>query len=140
MIRIDEGSSEALFYAAFELCGIEARMQEYLHAWDHVSKKKKTGWRIAELGRNIEQAFHSGNTFVRWAVRDEQTNNLIVCLYHTPVTKKLRAQGVRLGNFLHCMKRHQTPDDNWWAKLRTDLREIAGALRIANMGTRLGHH
>jgi hypothetical protein len=36
------------------------------------------------------------------------------------------------------MKRHRAPDDIWWGKLRTDLVEIAGALRIANMGTLLG--
>jgi hypothetical protein len=71
MTRIAEGSSEVLFYAAFELrCGIEARMQEYLHAWDHVSKKKRNGWRIAELGRNIERAFRARDTFVRWAVHN----------------------------------------------------------------------
>jgi hypothetical protein len=42
-------------------------MSEYLEVWDHISNKKKNGWRIAELGRNVEEHFKSGNKLVRWA-------------------------------------------------------------------------
>jgi hypothetical protein len=139
VIRLSENSPESLIYAAFELrCGIEARMQEYLHAWDYIGKKQKSGWRITELGRNIERAFRSGNTFVRWAVHNNQKDCLLVCFYHTPVTKKLRGQGEKLGNYLHSMKRYRADDDDWWTQLRTELRDVCRGLRIANMGTLLG--
>ena len=37
--RSSEGSAEALFYAALEVrSGVEARMQEYLEAQQHVSR------------------------------------------------------------------------------------------------------
>jgi hypothetical protein len=139
VIRLTENSPESLFYAAFELrCGIEARMQEYLDAWDYIAKKRKSGWRIADLGRNIERAFRAGNTFVRLAVHDNQRDGLLVCFYHTPVTKKLRRQGEKLGNYLHSMKRYRADGDDWWAQLRTELRDVVEGLRIANMGTLLG--
>jgi hypothetical protein len=59
--RLRDGTREALFYAAFELrCGIEARMRQYLEVCDHISKKKKEGWKIADLGRGTEEAFRLG--------------------------------------------------------------------------------
>src|SRR5436190_2225371 len=45
--RLDEGTCEGLFYAAFELrSGTEARLQEYLDAREDVAKHKKKGWKI----------------------------------------------------------------------------------------------
>jgi len=134
MSRIAEGSSESLFYAASELrCGIERRMQEYLYAWDHVSKQQKSGWQIAKLGQSLERAFRLGNRVVRWAVHDEVSGSLLICFYHTPVTPQLRARGEKLGDVLHSMKRYRAPDDGWWDTLRTDLVATAEALRVANM-------
>ncbi|MES9906529.1 MAG: hypothetical protein ABW168_28090 [Sedimenticola sp.] len=134
-----EGSSQSLFYAAFELrCGIESRMSEYLEVWEHISKKKKKGWRIAEMGRNVEEAFKTGNKIVRWAVHDKSTNELIVCLYYTPVTSALKKSGEKLGNYLHSMKRHKVPSDHFWIKLRNDLESAYEKLAIANTGTLLG--
>ncbi len=55
---VREDSVSSLFYAALEVrSGIEARMQEYLEVWDHIAKKKKRGWRIVDLGRNVENSF-----------------------------------------------------------------------------------
>ena len=40
--RLDSGTPDALFHAAFELrCGIEARMQQYLEAQEHISESLK---------------------------------------------------------------------------------------------------
>lgn len=139
VIRIAETAPESLFYAAFELrCGIESRMQEYLDAWDHVTKKMKQGWRISELGRSIERSFRSGNTIIRWAIHDDLGDRPIVVFYHTPVTKYLRTRGEKLGNYLHSMKQFRSLDDHWWTELRAELNEIVEALRVANMGTLLG--
>lgn len=134
-----EGSNKFLFYAAFELrCGIEARMSEYLEVWEHISKKKKKGWRIAEMGRNVEQAFKTGNKIVRWAVHDKETNDLIVCLYYTPVTSALKKSGKKLGNYMHSMKRYKASSDQFWIKFRNDLENTYEKLALANTGTLLG--
>jgi hypothetical protein len=134
-----EGSYASMFYAAFELrCGIEGRMEEYLDVWDHIAKKKKRGWRIAELGRNVEKSFQTNNAVVRWAVSDRTTGEMIVCLYHTPVTSALQKRGEKLSNYLHSVKKYREPGDKWWETFRTELTETARQLRVANMGTLLG--
>ena len=137
--QLDAGSSASLFYAAFELrSGIEARMHEYLEAWDHISKKKKKGWKVAQSHRNIEEAFRIGNNVVRWAVHDSVEGQLLVCMYHTPVTSRLKRDAEKLGNYVHSMKKFREPEDGWWIGFRTDLSEIAGRLQTATTGTLLG--
>lgn len=128
-----------MFYAAFELrCGIEARMEEYLQVWEHIAEKEKTGWSIVNLGRNIEEAFRTGDSVVRWAVHDRQSKRLIVCLYHTPVTKQLQERGKKLGNYMHSAKQLRPVEDPWWSMFRHELLTTARELRIANTGTLLG--
>lgn len=137
--RLADDKYESLFYAAFELrCGIEARMQEYMENWSHISEKKKQGWKIAKLGKDLEKAFKTGNKVVRWAVSEKDSRKLIVCFYHTPVTTRLRKKGERLGEYLHAMKKWRHDDDPWWDDLRFHLNEVAAELRIANTGTLLG--
>lgn len=137
--RLAEDRDYALFYAALELrCGIESRLQEYLDVWDHVSKKQKKGWSIMNRGRNVEKVFRVGNSVVRWAIHEQSTQQLIVCFYHTPVTKALRARGERLGNYLHALKRYHAPEDPWWVNLREELQAAVRELRTANTGTLLG--
>ena len=137
--RLSEGNRESLFYAAFELrSGIEARMNEYLEAWDHISKKKKKGWRIAKMGRNIEGAFKTGNKIARLAVHDKQSDELIICLYYTPVTSSLKKDAEKLGNYMHSMKKYKSPSDKFWIRLRNDLEKICERLDLANTGTLLG--
>ncbi len=136
--RLREGTNEALFYAALELrSGIEARMVEYLREWQHISKKKKRGWRIADLGKSVE-AFRVGNKIVRWAVQDGVSGDVLVIFYYTPVTPTLQKHGERLGNYLRAMKRFRGQKDPWWRELREDLEMIAAQLEVANRGTLLG--
>jgi len=137
--RLDDGTPDSLFYAAFELrCGIESRMSEYLEVWDHISNKKKKGWRIAELGRNVEEHFKTGNKIVRWAIIDKETGKLVVCVYYTPVTSRLRNAGEKLGNYLHSMKKFRKKVDPFWANFRDELEQIYSQLAVANKGTLLG--
>ncbi len=136
---MSEGTHESLFYVSFELrCGIEARMSEYLEAWEHISKKKKKGWRIAEMGRNVEESFKTGNKIVRWAVHDKKTDELIICLYYTPVTVALKKSSEKIGNYLHSMKRYKSSSDQFWLKFRNDLESTCVKLAVANTGTLLG--
>ncbi len=137
--RLAEGTNESLFYAALELrSGIEARMGEYLRAWEHISKKKKKGWRIADLGRSVEKVFRVGNRIVRWAVLDGGSGNVLAIFYYTPVTPTLQKHGERLGVYLHAMKRFRGKQGAWWSEFRDDLETIAAQLEVANRGTLLG--
>lgn len=131
-------SFESLFYAAFELrCGIEARMQEYLEVAEDISEKKKQGWQIAHLAKNIEKAFKVGDKIVQLAFEDKATAKGCA-IYHTPVTSKLQKQGQQLGNYLHAMKVFRKADDPWWASFKSLLDETCEGLILATKGTLLG--
>lgn len=137
LLRRDDLAS--LFYAALEIrCGIEARMQEYLQVWEHVSRRKREGWKISELGKSIEIGLKTGDQIIRWAVHDRSSDDLLVCLYHTPVSKRLRKLGEALGNYLHSLKIYRGQDDAWWDSFRTVLHDSVTELRVANRGTLLG--
>ncbi|WP_173931670.1 hypothetical protein [Chelativorans sp. Marseille-P2723] len=87
---LQQNDPKYLFYAAFELrCAVEARMREYLEAWDHVSKKQKQGWEIAKLGSATKRAFKTDRV-MRWQMEDERAGETLAGLYYTPVTKRLR--------------------------------------------------
>ncbi len=132
-------TSESYFYAALELrCGIEARMAEYLEAWDHISKSKKNGWRIADLARNIENEFKIGEKTIQVGIQDYNTRKLIVSFYYTPVSSKLKKIGEKLGNYLHALKDVRYPNSTYWVEFREELEEGADQLQIANTGTLLG--
>jgi len=113
-------------------------MEEYLEVWDHIAESKKRGWRIADLGKNIEREFRTGDSVVRWAVLDRTTRALIICLYHTPVTRELRKRGEKLGNYMHSMKQFHPVDDAWWNVFRQEIAATTSDLRSANVGTLLG--
>ena len=136
--RLRDGTKEALFYAAFELrCGIEARMRQYLEVWDHISRKKKEGWKIVDLGRGVEEAFRLGDRIARVEVHNESMIFTAI-FYYTPVAPTLQKHGERLGNYLHSMKGFRESEDPWWNEFRQDLEVIVAQLDGANRGTLLG--
>lgn len=138
-LRLAEDGPESLFYAAFELrCGIEARMQEYLEVQDEVSKKKKGGWRIAELGKNVERMFRTGDKIGQFTIKDDKTGNVIKTLYYTPVTSSLRKRAQQLGDLLHASKDHSKMNDAWWRKTNALLSDTCRDLQKATTGTLLG--
>ena len=138
-LRLDEGASESLFYAAFELrCGIESRMQEYLDAQTHISEKRKKGWKIARLGNNIERAFKLGDRIAQVIMVDPETNQPLQMLYYTPVTLALRKRGQQLGSYLHAMTKHIDDDEAWRKKARSFLELVYKELECATKGTLLG--
>lgn len=130
---------ESLFYAAFEVrCGIEARMQEYLEVQEHVSKKKRQGWHVAKLARNIEDVFRLGEKEALLRVREKQTREVIFEARYTPVTKSLQKKAKTLGNFLHAAKKYHAPDSPHWTKFRAGLETAVSELGHANSGRLLG--
>ncbi|UGY08313.1 hypothetical protein [Phyllobacterium pellucidum] len=136
---LNQNNPRHLFYAAFELrCAVEARMQQYLESWDHVSKKQKQGWEINKLGSTMERAFKTGDRVMRWRVEDEHTGETLVVHYYTPVTKRLQSNAKRLGDYLHAPKKYHSETDEWWSEFRNLLDEMVSQLRTATTGTLLG--
>ena len=137
--RMNEDSLHSLFYAALELrCGIESRMQQYLNSQEHISKRKKKGWQIAKLGKNIEKAFRTGNKITKLNITNKKSGKHLQTLYYTPVTSTLQKQGKKLGNYLHAAKKFHSSSENFWDVFRTVLINVSEGLDIANYGTLLG--
>ena len=137
--RLDDGNIESIFYAAFELrCGVEARMQEYLDVQMHISKRKKKGWQLANLGRNIEEAFRLGDKKAILTIKDKDSNATIGKYEYTPVKRALRNKVEKLGNILHSAKKYHDPTSDYWDKQRKDLEHIYRELQEACSGKLLG--
>lgn len=131
-------TDEALIYAALELrCGIECRMREYLEAQSHVSKQVKEGWKIAKLGKGMEQAFGTTEQVIQLNICNESGKSLGV-FYYTPVTKRLQQAAQRLGDIVHPPRKQEERDLGWWQSLRHDLENVYDQLHHANLGNCLG--
>ncbi len=137
--QITNNSLESLFYAAFELrCGIEARMQEYLYIQEHISKKKKKGWRVLDLGNNIESAFKTGDKVIILTFYNIESKEQIISLFYTPVTSSLKKNAQKLGNYLHAKQEHHDPNHKWWSDFRELIITTIDDLYIATSGLLLG--
>lgn len=137
--RLDDNTKESLFYAAFELrAAVEARLEEYLEAQDHVSASKKKGWQVAKLAKNLESAFKGGNRIVEITVTNRVTEEAIGVFYYTPVDKALQKKIQRLGDLLHSAKRPRPDNDPWWQETRAFLEDVYADARRATRGTLLG--
>jgi hypothetical protein len=136
---LSNGDCQSLFYAALEIrCGIEARMQQYLEVQDHISQKKREGWKVANLARNIENAFSLGDKDAVIRILDRETKKVLLETRYTPVKKSLRKKAEKLGNILHNAKKYYAPEDEYWTRLRCDLEEAVIELEQANSGRLLG--
>ena len=123
--RLDEGTQEALFYAAFELrSGVEARMRGYLEFQDEVSKKVKEGYRINVLGKAISNIFEIGDKVAEFSFYRSQPRVKLGKLYYTPVTSALQGYASRMGDLLHVPNVYHPPDDPWWDETRQMLEEM----------------
>jgi hypothetical protein len=137
-ILLDQKTAQSLFYAAFELhCGIEARLQEYLDVQQHISKKKKQGWKIAELGKNLKHAFDDGDQVVEIRMTDKNSGESAIC-YYTPVRASLKKKGQQLGNYMHALKEHKPPGHKWWREFKELLHATYEELKFATTGTLCG--
>jgi hypothetical protein len=113
-------------------------MQQYLEVQDHISQKKREGWKVANLARNIENAFSLGDKDAVIRIIDRETNKLLLEARYTPVKKSLRKKAEKLGNILHNAKKYYAPEDEYWTRLRRDLEEAVIELEQANSGRLLG--
>ena len=137
--RLDEGTKEALFYAALEIrLGIEVRLKEYLAVQDHISKAKKKGWKVANLGKSIESTFRTGDKIARFTVLHGKTQEILSVLLYTPVSRKLQGMGQHMGKYLHALRPENTLSEEWWSQFRTFLEGAWQELKRATSGQLLG--
>ena len=137
--RFAEGSHQALFYAALELCcGIEQRIQEYLKIQKQISNKLQKGWRITHLGKNLNKVFKERNKVIEFTIIDETKGDPIIILYYTPVTTGLQNVGKKLGNYLHAMREYQPDESEWWQDFKWLLKRGIKGLEGATKGNLMG--
>lgn len=137
--RLDENLPESLLYAALELrLGIEARLHKYMDAIKDLPNKKRKGWRITDLDKNLENTFRKGNKLVEIMIIDIITKYPLAVFYYTPISKELVKKGEKLGELLHAKKIFLTQHDDWFTMTKSFLEDIYGELEIANKGTLLG--
>ncbi|MPQ67795.1 MULTISPECIES: hypothetical protein [unclassified Pseudomonas] len=129
--------AEYYFYSALELrFGIESRYREYLENQKHVTEKKKQGWQIAVLGREVEQAFAGCVQEVNIKLFSDG-HPVMLCKY-TPITPELRAVGERLGKYLHAPKDDDLRALEQWADFEQLLEKGLSLLRYCCSGNLLG--
>ena len=98
----------------------------------------KKGWRIAELGKNIDRIFTTVDKIAEFTIIEKETSNAIDTFYYTPVTLRLRKMAEKLGDLMHAMKKYRKTDDKWWHDIRKYLEEVYLELEKANVGILLG--
>lgn len=136
---LDSGDKAALFYAAFELrCGIESRMGEYLEAQKHISAKKKKGWQVAKLAKNIEDAFRTGEKKATVIVLDSISKKRLLEAQYTPVRKYGRKIAEQLGNYMHKAKCHHSGVEPYWDIFANILDKGVQELEFSTSGILLG--
>jgi hypothetical protein len=129
--------AEYYFYSALELrFGIESRYREYLENQKHVTEKKKQGWQIAVLDREVEQAFAGCVQEVNIKLFSGGFP-MMLCKY-TPVTPELRAVGERLGNYLHAPKDDDLRALEQWTDFEQLLEKGFALLNYSCSGNLLG--
>ncbi|HEY4656274.1 MAG TPA: hypothetical protein VIH22_17275 [Cyclobacteriaceae bacterium] len=134
--RLVEANPEALFYTALELrCGIEARLKEYFDAQAETTKKKRKGWQISKLAKQVEAVFKAREKVIRLVVFDPETNSVISDAFYTPVTSKLQKLGEQLGGYLHASDKKRSKNGQWLAVFREKLNETYRELEFSVSGT-----
>ena len=113
-------------------------MSQYLEAQRHVARKLKQDWRVAVLGKGIDQTFKLGEKLARFSYREADGGEEIFILYYTPVSKALQRYAQQLGNFLHYQKRFRPENDEWWNAFRAKLEHTSELLCRSCTGTMLG--
>lgn len=98
--------------------------------------KKKQGWQIAALGREVERAFAGCVQEVNIKIFSDGFP-LLLCKY-TPVTPGLSAIGERLGNYLHAPKSDDLRELHQWDDLERMLWEGFTLLEYSCSGNLLG--
>jgi hypothetical protein len=99
-----------------------------------VARKKRQGWRIPQLAKDLERVFRVGDTVVRVLVKSARGE---VLLFFTPVSARLQRMAGRLNQLLHAQSA-RSDDDRWWEKTRQFLENVAEELQLASTGVLLG--
>ncbi|VVE51094.1 hypothetical protein PCA20602_04708 [Pandoraea capi] len=126
---LKEGGKASLLYAALELrMGIEGRLHDIKDANADIVKMRKGMWEIAKIGKNLDQAFRTGQKICEFSI---QTTDRIYSVFFGPVGKDLRAIGMRLAACLHSAQNPKAYSDEWWHVLEADLRRGIELLSVS---------
>ena len=132
------GTPAAIIYAALELrCGIETRAREYASSQESLSTKKKMGWEVAKLAKDLERTFRIGDRIVE--IRVTTLDHLPLARWlHTPVGPTLARSAGRLGALVHALPYSRREDSQWWNATKEFLEGVASKLEVALAGNLMG--
>lgn len=124
-----------LFYAALELrLGVEARLHDYRDAAERAATLKRRGWKIADLAKDLDRVFRTGDKGVVFRVYAEEREGHYKAFIFTPVRRQTRQLAERLGDYLHFTSRTRINDDEWVQEFRDVLKGVATGLAFATTG------
>jgi hypothetical protein len=111
--RIEEGTQEAMFYAAMELrCAVEGRQDSYTKAQRRYLKSvPKVAWKIRDQGRDLQRVY-SGELIQRLRITFESGEELE--LFHVPVSNRLRQAVSNIDQYRHAQVKFRPDTDAWW--------------------------
>ena len=117
--------------------GIEARLNEYLDAYEKTSKIRKREWHLSKLEKQVNKAFRTGDQIVKLQISDAESASSLGVYWYTPVTPRLRNFGEKLGDSLHYkgVQKLASTDLNGH---RHFLNEVVKELTFATSGTLTG--
>ncbi len=113
-------------------------MSEYLEVQKHISAKKKRGWHVAKLAKNIEDAFRTGERKAVITVLEPKTKNIILQAQYTPVRKAGRKIAQQLGNYMHKANSYYFDESSYWERFKTLLEKGIEELDFSTSGILLG--
>jgi len=91
--HLGRGGSKGLAGAADALRkGIKARERDQEQAYEAVKKQKRKGWRVAQLGIKLEQAYKAGESAIEISLFESEPERTVAAVYLTPVSPALQAR------------------------------------------------
>lgn len=132
--RYSDATNESLFYAAFELrCAIEARLQEILEPYDHVSENSKRSYQVGKLSKTVSDKLCDPDTGTKIIIQSDREE---VTLRYIPVSSSLRKFAQRAGDYLHAAQKKF--DEKTWENFRNEIMTAINNLEENLGGNLLG--
>ncbi len=111
-------------------------MREYLKHQKNVSEKRKKGWKLAVLAKDIERTFKKGHKEAIFTLTLPSGES--IKLTYTPVTPELRSIVEKFGNYLHALKESEMEKDNFWEDFKILIERGLELLDYSVKGSLLG--
>lgn len=120
--RFNEGTHEALFYAALELrCYVEARQDTYLDTQKQYVSSVPPSWKIGHQWKALEKVMEGPR--IQYLAFSNDAGFALDAFY-VPVSASLKNGAERLSELIHAQHKSYPVDHEWWTKTRDEIRRV----------------